>query len=92
MPPVETDDFDSFFDELSRLKPDETPPANFGEAQAVTPPVVPAEETPVVADTPVEPSVGDQATGDGGEPAVVATEETQVEPAAAAPAAQKLGC
>ena len=91
MPP---DEFDTFFDQLSNLKSDENPPANFGEAPVVADPaVVPAVETPVVADTPATdvPTGEVQATGDGGEPAVIATEEAPVEPAAITPPAPVQG-
>ena len=67
----DTDDFATYFDQLSRLKPDETPPTNFGGGEPVAiPPVETPVETPAVTDTPVEPlpNEGDQATGAGGDP------------------------
>jgi hypothetical protein len=85
------DEFDGFFDQLSRLKTDEKPPADFGAAPATETPVVTdgeaqpvvATETPVVADPPATetPEGKAQATGDDGEPVVEPVGEPVVEAA-----------
>lgn len=63
------DEFDGFFDELSRLKPDEQPATTFGAAADGTTPVVetPVVETPVVETPVVETPV--VAEGDKAAPA-----------------------